>query len=336
MQNEYKKVDKKKIVNIIISIFAIIIMSFSWLFVGYVVGKEENNNITCNEELRENRKINYNISNDDNLSLAYNLPLNYHLNGVYQLYYQQENCYYYALETYNYMLYYSGVYYSDMGISITGISFDFTLNVYQLDFTPRLDDDTLLDEYSGSILIDLDSLGKNIIINQYFEKNLDFLIDTKLSFYDDADLQLQNDIKVMGGISTYYSYTYYDDNELFSHYGIESSFDYIKSNSLVFKLDNLVYVLNNTFENDNSYQIGYDEGYSAAYDYAYNLGLELGSKNNFGNNYFKQLFNLILNAPYNIFNGMLNFEIFGINLFSLFSFIFTTALIIFIVQLFKK
>lgn len=338
MQNEYKKVDKKKVINIIISIFAIIIMSFSWLFVGYVVGKEENNNITCNEELRESRKINYNISNDDRLNLVYNMPLNYRLNGVYQLYYQQENCYYYSLETYNYKLYYRDTLSSDLGIVITGLSYDFILNVYQLDFTPRLDDDTLTAEYNGSILVDLDRVGKNIPINQYFETNKDFLIDIKLSFYDDTDLQLQTDIKVMGGISTFYNYTYYDDNELFSHYSHDGDyeFSYMKTNSLVIYYDNLYYAVNKTYQNENAYQLGYDVGYDAAYEYAYNLGLELGSKENFGNNYFKQLFNLILNAPYNIFNGMLNFEIFGINLFSLFSFIFTTALIIFIVQLFKK
>ena len=266
------------------------------------------------------------------------MPLNYRLNGVYQLYYQQENCYYYSLETYNYKLYYRDSLSSDLGILITGLSYDFSLNVYQLDFTPRLDDDTLLDEYYGSILVDLDNEGKNIPINQYFETNKDFLIDIKLSFYDDTDLQLQTDIKIMGGISTFYNYIYYDENYLFSHYyhDLDYVFSYMKTNSLVIYYDDLYYALNKTFENVNSYQIGYDEGYNLGYDEGYNLGLELGAKENFGNNYFKQLFNLILNAPYNIYNGLLNFEIFGINLFALFSFIFTTGLIIFIIQLFKK
>ena len=336
MKNETKLLNKKKLFNIIITIFALIFMAFSWLIIGYTIGKEENNNITINEELKENRKINYNISNDDELNLVYNMPLNYRLNGVYQLYYQSENCYYYNLETYNYKLYYRDSLSSDLGIVITGLSYDYYLYVYQLDFTPRLDDDTLLDDYGGSVIIDLDSVGKNIPINQYFETNKDFLIDIKLITYDDTFLQLQSDIKVMGGISTFYSYTYYDEDNLISNYYIDDSLTYVKSNSLVLYYDNLYYALNKTYFNDNNYQIGYDEGYNYGYDEGYNLGLELGAKENFGNNYFKQLFNLILNAPYNIYNGLLNFEIFGINLFTLFSFIFTTGLILFIIQLFKK
>lgn len=48
---------------------------------------------------------------------------------------------------------------------------------------------------------------------------------------------------------------------------------------------------------------------------------------------FKWMMGSILNAPYNILSGMLNFEIFGINLFNLISFIFTAVLIMFIVKI---
>lgn len=48
---------------------------------------------------------------------------------------------------------------------------------------------------------------------------------------------------------------------------------------------------------------------------------------------FQWLMGSILNAPYNIFSGILNFEIFGINLFSLASFIITAMLIMFIIKL---
>lgn len=48
---------------------------------------------------------------------------------------------------------------------------------------------------------------------------------------------------------------------------------------------------------------------------------------------FKVLFNSILNAPYNLLNGILNFELFGVNVFNLLSFVFTLAVIGFVVKL---
>lgn len=64
----------------------------------------------------------------------------------------------------------------------------------------------------------------------------------------------------------------------------------------------------------------YDKGYAEG-----SLDIE--------NNGFNMMFNSILNAPYNILNGVLNFELFGVNLFNLFSFVFTIAIIGFVVKL---
>ena len=96
------------------------------------------------------------------------------------------------------------------------------------------------------------------------------------------------------------------------------------------------------------YQQGYDEGYDIGHNRGYDQGLSVGLVQGYDNGFidgqkdtvnekgFKTLFNAIMNAPYNIFKGILNFEFLGVNLFSLFSFIFTTMLILWIVKIFKK
>lgn len=80
----------------------------------------------------------------------------------------------------------------------------------------------------------------------------------------------------------------------------------------------------------------YDSGYTNGYDDGYDVGYASGVNNGFADNAFKKLFNVIMNAPFNIFSGLLNFEIFGVNLFALFSFVFTTMIIFAIVKLFLK
>lgn len=95
---------------------------------------------------------------------------------------------------------------------------------------------------------------------------------------------------------------------------------------------------------DEGEQVGYDAGYTNGenygytngYETGYSYGFENGQKDEVAQNGIKKLFNAIMNAPYNIFNGILNFEIFGVNLFNLFSFIFTTMLIIAIVGIITK
>lgn len=47
---------------------------------------------------------------------------------------------------------------------------------------------------------------------------------------------------------------------------------------------------------------------------------------------FKNLLNQVIGTPYNAFKGMFNFEFFGVNLFDLFSFLFTCALVGFLLK----
>lgn len=94
----------------------------------------------------------------------------------------------------------------------------------------------------------------------------------------------------------------------------------------------------------NGYDVGYDEGYDEGYNYTdengnyrgYEQGYHDGSNNEFAKDGVKDLVNIIFNAPYNIFNGFLNFEIFGVNLFNLLSFIFTLVLVGWIIALLMK
>lgn len=91
---------------------------------------------------------------------------------------------------------------------------------------------------------------------------------------------------------------------------------------------------------ENAYQTGYDNGLlvgdQEGYERGYGEGYTDGDEEQFTTNSFKTLFNMILNAPYNIFKGMFNFEVFGVNLFGFFSFIFTTLLIIAIINFARR
>lgn len=72
------------------------------------------------------------------------------------------------------------------------------------------------------------------------------------------------------------------------------------------------------------------------YDSYGNLMYDKGLNENppdLASNGFKVLVNTVLNSPFNILNGILNFELFGVNLFSLFSFIFTAVLVAFLIKL---
>lgn len=113
--------------------------------------------------------------------------------------------------------------------------------------------------------------------------------------------------------------------------------------------------VSNTYEN--GYQNGMTDGVKKGQlDVINNLSsFNLYSESQFNNNYdkgysdgknsvtpdiasngFFLMIGSILNAPYNILHGIFNFELFGINLFSLISFIFTLMLIAFVVKLFLK
>lgn len=104
--------------------------------------------------------------------------------------------------------------------------------------------------------------------------------------------------------------------------------------------------------------ISYDNGYNAGFlagknevldnpnsnglftqtqfDNQYNVGFQAGANSitpDIATNGFITLMNVIFNAPYNIFHGFLNFEIFGVNLFNLLSFVFTTSIAFLVIKL---
>ncbi len=103
---------------------------------------------------------------------------------------------------------------------------------------------------------------------------------------------------------------------------------------------------------DNGYKNGYDNGvsnvltnpgnydlYNSTYidsvksEY-YNIGYNEGmNETDITQNGFKNLVGVILNSPLTILGGIFNFEIFGVNLFSLISFLFTIGLFVFIIKL---
>ena len=106
---------------------------------------------------------------------------------------------------------------------------------------------------------------------------------------------------------------------------------------------------NSAINYDNGYNAGYSAGVNDVldnlgnyhlytqeqYDDNYTLGFNRGADSitDIGDSGFTRLMNVIFNAPYNIFNGFLNFEVFGVNLFNLLSFIFTTSIALFVVKL---
>lgn len=90
---------------------------------------------------------------------------------------------------------------------------------------------------------------------------------------------------------------------------------------------------NQVLENPNDYGLYTKEQLDDEKENAYQEGL-VANDASIGNTGFKTMMGSIFNAPYTIIHNILNFEIFGINLFNLFSFIFTCGLIIFGIKLF--
>lgn len=117
---------------------------------------------------------------------------------------------------------------------------------------------------------------------------------------------------------------------------------------LLFDYDNLSYQsgLNqglsqgkiDILSNPNNYDLydksQYDNNYINGYNQGYNKGVLEGE--GLGERGFLVMFNAIMNAPFNILNGLLNFELFGINLFNLISFILTIGIIVFVGALLIK
>lgn len=105
----------------------------------------------------------------------------------------------------------------------------------------------------------------------------------------------------------------YTEGELSSNGGYDKGFQEGKD-----------FVINNPNQNGLYTQQQYDDNYWKGYN---------DVPSNIDENGFKLLVNTILNAPYNIFNGMLNFELFGVNVFNVLSFFVTIALIAIVIKI---
>ena len=79
------------------------------------------------------------------------------------------------------------------------------------------------------------------------------------------------------------------------------------------------------------YDKGYDEGFFSGYQGGYNEGVQNGDLKSTG---LQQMFLTILGFPITALQGIFNFEIFGINLLSLITFILTIGIVVFVIKKF--
>lgn len=84
------------------------------------------------------------------------------------------------------------------------------------------------------------------------------------------------------------------------------------------------------------YESGVSEAYSNGYSNGYANGYNVGASEDWNENGLGNLFNNILEAPVTIIRDSLNFEIFGINLWSLASVALTGALVFVVVKVLTK
>lgn len=82
--------------------------------------------------------------------------------------------------------------------------------------------------------------------------------------------------------------------------------------------------------NPNGYDLYTKAQYDSNYTKGYNAGLEFADNNN-----IPALVMTIFNAPVNMLGGMLDFEIFGVNIKNLVFFLLTTGIVIWIISIFK-
>lgn len=101
------------------------------------------------------------------------------------------------------------------------------------------------------------------------------------------------------------------------------------------------------YENE-AYDVGYEEGYNVAWngakDYYYDVGYEAGhtagyqegEAATFNDSGITTMLGAIIDYPVNFLRGLFNFELFGVNIFSLLTFAFTLTLIVWVIRRFKK
>lgn len=152
--------------------------------------------------------------------------------------------------------------------------------------------------------------------------------------------------------SGYYVFFYhlklFDSNGKFLDFEFDSCYDpaYVSRQSLNF--DARTYYTLNSFTDNEHYQNGYDFGYSKGKndyinsgfedgkDVGFDLGYERGKADGIAsaNDYtFLSLFSALIDAPIQALSGLFNFNVMGINMFSLVSGLFTLFVVLIIVRL---
>lgn len=86
--------------------------------------------------------------------------------------------------------------------------------------------------------------------------------------------------------------------------------------------------------NPNNYNLYTEEQYVNYGNSKYNEGYNENATYSLESQGFLILFNSVMNAPFNILNGILNFDFMGVNLFNVFTFFITCALVIWVIKLF--
>lgn len=92
--------------------------------------------------------------------------------------------------------------------------------------------------------------------------------------------------------------------------------------------------VNEVINNPNNYNLYNQEQYVNYGNSKYNEGYNENATYSLESQGFLILFNSVMNAPFNILNGILNFDFMGVNLFNVFTFLITCALVIWVVKLF--
>ena len=214
---------------------------------------------------------------------------------------------------------YTYTYSSDIYISIEGGIVQYNLdNVYS---TQNINDLYLTSYVVANLVYSVYDHGVYINVVYYVNNN------TTYNFSDFEDCDVNYDVSYQLGAN-----------------GVTSTVD--TTRTLVQYYSNQSYNNGYNIGNREGYNEGYNVGYEEGklddinnkynYDLGYNVGYHDGSNNEYTKNGFKDIINVIFNAPYNIFNGFLNFEIFGVNLFNLLSFVFTLCLVGFVISLLLK
>lgn len=329
-----------KVLKIIGRVLFILLVVICWCLSLYRcnrLNQDKEDNITTHEihkaKINDYDYISYDIGfnvdyQDDNTN-----------KGIYE-YYDGVDFWLVTLDTFDY---YININQNDNNYNnIYGFGLSYNYEVFYID-NPSITNSSLEDFIENETFY-IDNL--NINLGDYYNiSNCNFIIDiNSVNDYLYLDLIIKNDY------TTYYesSFPLIDVGSYFDYY----STTYSLNNSYVIPVKQLYYYI---YSGDNYFD-GFNQGVSFGKDEVlnnldyyelktleqylnygqseYQKGYNENATYSLESQGFLILFNAIMNAPFNILNGILNFELFGVNLFNLFTFIITCGLVIWVIKLF--